>query len=103
MSDLIKWEKYQVNANVDFRILQDAPNTYAYTKALAEGLVAEKMDTLPAIILRPSVSEYSTNSFALKLFCQYTYKVLTGVLNIIFKIKNGRGIKLGKNCPNQPY
>ncbi|XP_059482632.1 putative fatty acyl-CoA reductase CG5065 isoform X2 [Neocloeon triangulifer] len=37
------------------RILLDAPNTYAYTKALAEGLVAEKMDTLPAIILRPSV------------------------------------------------
>jgi Male sterility protein len=46
---------------VDCRILMDAPNTYAYTKALAEGLVAEKMDTLPAIILRPSVSEYLIN------------------------------------------
>jgi nucleoside-diphosphate-sugar epimerase len=51
---------------VDCRILLDAPNTYAYTKALAEGLVAEKMDTLPAVILRPSVSEYLTNRFAPK-------------------------------------
>ncbi|XP_065348947.1 putative fatty acyl-CoA reductase CG5065 isoform X1 [Cloeon dipterum] len=37
------------------RILMDAPNTYAYTKALAEGLVSEKMDKIPSIILRPSV------------------------------------------------
>jgi nucleoside-diphosphate-sugar epimerase len=53
------------------RILQDAPNTYAYTKALAEGLVSEKMDTLPAIILRPSVSEYLTNRFCTKIILKH--------------------------------
>jgi fatty acyl-CoA reductase len=33
------------------------PNTYAFTKALGEGLVNEQMDKLPVIILRPSVSK----------------------------------------------
>jgi nucleoside-diphosphate-sugar epimerase len=39
------------------RILGGYPNTYAYTKALSEGLVAEQMDKLPAIILRPSIGK----------------------------------------------
>jgi hypothetical protein len=37
--------------------LGTAPNTYAYTKALAEALVAESMDTLPSVIFRPSISK----------------------------------------------
>jgi hypothetical protein len=40
-----------------FRILGDIPNTYAYTKALSESLVAEQMDKLPVVILRPSIGE----------------------------------------------
>jgi hypothetical protein len=39
------------------RILGDFPNTYAYTKALSEGLVAEQMDKLPVLILRPSIGK----------------------------------------------
>uniref|UniRef100_T1PI92 Fatty acyl-CoA reductase n=1 Tax=Musca domestica TaxID=7370 RepID=T1PI92_MUSDO len=37
------------------RILGDIPNTYAYTKSLAEALVAETFDKLPTCILRPSI------------------------------------------------
>nr|CAD7575331.1 unnamed protein product [Timema californicum] len=33
----------------------DLPNTYAFTKALSEGLVNEQMDKLPVLILRPSI------------------------------------------------
>ena len=34
------------------KILGDLPNTYAFTKALSEGLVEEAMKDIPAIILR---------------------------------------------------
>ncbi|XP_044764592.1 fatty acyl-CoA reductase 1-like [Coccinella septempunctata] len=37
------------------RLLGNCPNAYAYTKALAEALVAEQMENLPVQILRPSV------------------------------------------------
>jgi hypothetical protein len=36
-------------------LLGDSPNTYTFSKALAEALVVEKMGTVPAIIVRPSV------------------------------------------------
>ncbi|RZB38783.1 NAD binding 4, Epimerase, and/or 3Beta HSD domain containing protein, partial [Asbolus verrucosus] len=37
------------------RLLGDYPNTYTYSKALAEKLVVEQMDDLPVIIARPSI------------------------------------------------
>lgn len=37
------------------RVLGDIPNTYAYTKSLAEALVVETFDSLPSVILRPSI------------------------------------------------
>ncbi|KAG8232899.1 hypothetical protein J437_LFUL012813 [Ladona fulva] len=36
-------------------ILGTLPNTYAFTKALSEGLVVDAMKEVPAIILRPSI------------------------------------------------
>ena len=39
------------------RLLGVYPNTYSYTKALSEGLVAEQMDMLPVLILRPSIGK----------------------------------------------
>ncbi|RZC42844.1 NAD binding 4, Sterile, Epimerase, 3Beta HSD, and/or RmlD sub bind domain containing protein, partial [Asbolus verrucosus] len=36
-------------------LLGDYPNTYTYSKALAEKLVVEQMDDLPVIIVRPSI------------------------------------------------
>nr|CAD7403844.1 unnamed protein product [Timema poppensis] len=37
------------------KVLGDLPNTYAFTKALSEGLVNEQMDKMPVLILRPSI------------------------------------------------
>ncbi|XP_019769143.2 fatty acyl-CoA reductase wat [Dendroctonus ponderosae] len=37
------------------KIMGNYPNTYSYSKALAEGLVNQQMETLPAIIVRPAV------------------------------------------------
>ncbi|XP_054090510.1 fatty acyl-CoA reductase 1 [Zeugodacus cucurbitae] len=42
-------------STIEKKILGDIPNTYAYTKSLAEALVVEKFDELPTIILRPSI------------------------------------------------
>ncbi|EFA05205.1 fatty acyl-CoA reductase 1 [Tribolium castaneum] len=36
-------------------LLGDAPNTYTFSKALAEALVVEKMGIVPSIIVRPSI------------------------------------------------
>lgn len=43
-----------VNAMTD-KILDTLPNTYAFTKALSEGLVVEAMKDIPCMILRPSI------------------------------------------------
>lgn len=37
------------------RILGDFPNTYAFSKCLAEALVVEQMTEMPAFIVRPSI------------------------------------------------
>ncbi|XP_039497310.1 putative fatty acyl-CoA reductase CG5065 [Drosophila santomea] len=42
-------------ATIERKVLGDIPNTYAYTKSLAEALVVEKFEELPAVILRPSI------------------------------------------------
>lgn len=36
------------------RILDDIPNTYTFTKALAEGLVNQELSKMPIVLLRPS-------------------------------------------------
>ncbi|XP_069702748.1 fatty acyl-CoA reductase 1-like [Periplaneta americana] len=51
----VEWLEEDVVNAMTKKILGDLPNTYAFTKALSEGLVAEKMDTLPVLILRPSI------------------------------------------------
>lgn len=45
------------------RVLAGLPNTYCFTKSLGECLVVEQMDTLPVVVLRPSVGKYSINFF----------------------------------------
>lgn len=42
-------------ALIEKKILRDIPNTYSFTKSLAEALVVEKFNELPAVILRPSI------------------------------------------------
>lgn len=41
--------------------MRDCPNTYTYSKALAESVVAKEMNNLPIFIMRPSVGEYREN------------------------------------------
>uniref|UniRef100_A0A1B0CFB4 Fatty acyl-CoA reductase n=1 Tax=Lutzomyia longipalpis TaxID=7200 RepID=A0A1B0CFB4_LUTLO len=51
----VEWlDEPVVDAMTD-KILGTLPNTYAFTKALGEGLVVETMDELPSVILRPSI------------------------------------------------
>ncbi|XP_061392598.1 fatty acyl-CoA reductase 1-like [Musca vetustissima] len=42
-------------ADLEKRLMGDIPNSYSYTKALAESLVVERFKTMPAGILRPSI------------------------------------------------
>ncbi|XP_028141885.1 putative fatty acyl-CoA reductase CG5065 [Diabrotica virgifera virgifera] len=51
----VEWMKDDVIDAITPKILGDIPNTYAFTKALGESLVADEMNNLPVIILRPSI------------------------------------------------
>lgn len=51
----VEWMDDDVVEAMTDKILGKLPNTYAFTKALAEGLVEESMPYIPSMILRPSV------------------------------------------------
>ncbi|XP_076618338.1 fatty acyl-CoA reductase 1-like [Colletes latitarsis] len=51
----VEWMDDNVVEAMTDKILGNYPNTYAFTKALSEGLVEEAMQQIPAIILRPSI------------------------------------------------
>ncbi|XP_026472331.1 putative fatty acyl-CoA reductase CG5065 [Ctenocephalides felis] len=51
----VEWMDEDLVNSMTKKILGNLPNTYAFTKALAEGLVVEAMQTIPAIIIRPSI------------------------------------------------
>ncbi|XP_012056999.1 PREDICTED: putative fatty acyl-CoA reductase CG5065 [Atta cephalotes] len=51
----VEWMDDDVVEAMTDKILGKLPNTYAFTKALAESLVEESMSHIPAIIMRPSV------------------------------------------------
>ncbi|XP_015432153.1 PREDICTED: putative fatty acyl-CoA reductase CG5065 [Dufourea novaeangliae] len=51
----VEWMDDDVVEAMTDKILAGLPNTYAFTKALSEGLVEEAMPHIPAIILRPSI------------------------------------------------
>lgn len=46
---------YNLNALLDFRLIVGFPNTYCFTKNLAESLVNDYRDKLPIGIFRPSI------------------------------------------------
>jgi len=41
-----------------FRLLGEWPNTYAYTKAVAENVIEKQADDLPVGIFRPAIGSY---------------------------------------------
>ncbi|XP_032667586.1 putative fatty acyl-CoA reductase CG5065 [Odontomachus brunneus] len=51
----VEWMNDEVVEAMTDKILGTYPNTYAFTKALAEGLVEESLPHIPSIILRPSI------------------------------------------------
>ncbi|CAG9767736.1 unnamed protein product [Ceutorhynchus assimilis] len=53
--DAIRSKENPLTVDMEQEILADCPNTYTFSKALAEGLVKDHMGQLPAVIMRPSV------------------------------------------------
>lgn len=42
-----------------FRIIGDLPNTYTFTKSLAEDVIRREAQDLPILVFRPSVGMFS--------------------------------------------
>ncbi|XP_017769179.1 PREDICTED: putative fatty acyl-CoA reductase CG5065 [Nicrophorus vespilloides] len=55
MLDLVSWMDEELIELLAPKLLQNSPNTYAYTKCLTEQLVSEYAKILPIAIARPSI------------------------------------------------
>ncbi|KAK9738283.1 Male sterility protein [Popillia japonica] len=55
MISLANWFDESTLESVRSGFMEGMPNTYAFSKALAEDAVASVMDTLPIVIMRPSI------------------------------------------------
>ncbi|XP_076312926.1 putative fatty acyl-CoA reductase CG5065 isoform X1 [Tachypleus tridentatus] len=53
--DALEWMDEEMVASITPKLLGDRPNTYTYTKALAENLLVEECGSLPVAIVRPSI------------------------------------------------
>ncbi|XP_066255583.1 putative fatty acyl-CoA reductase CG5065 [Euwallacea similis] len=53
--DIFYSGQYKIDDDLEKQFLEDCPNTYTFSKALSEGLINQKMDKLPVIIVRPAV------------------------------------------------
>ncbi|KAF7404776.1 hypothetical protein HZH66_003682 [Vespula vulgaris] len=51
----IEWMDDEIVDIITDKILGKIPNTYAFTKALSEGIIEEAMPHIPVVLLRPSV------------------------------------------------
>ncbi|ESN98121.1 hypothetical protein HELRODRAFT_84823, partial [Helobdella robusta] len=51
----MEWMDDEVVQALTPKIIQPRPNTYTFTKAIAEHLIAEKSENLPVAIVRPSI------------------------------------------------
>lgn len=51
----IEWMDDEIVDIITDKILGKIPNTYAFTKALSEGIIEEAMPHIPIVLLRPSV------------------------------------------------
>lgn len=60
-----------------FRYIGKKPNTYTFTKCLAEHVVWDHRHVLPIVIFRPSIGECLKNDYFI-LF----YSILEGQLNL---------------------
>lgn len=53
--DSVEWMNEDILNSITPKLVDDRPNTYTYTKALAEALVADECKDLPVAIVRPSI------------------------------------------------
>ncbi|CAH0548946.1 unnamed protein product [Brassicogethes aeneus] len=53
--DSLKWIKEDPTGRLTQELLGDSPNTYTFSKALAEELVNEQVGKMPVIIVRPAI------------------------------------------------
>ncbi|CAG2166102.1 unnamed protein product, partial [Oppiella nova] len=53
--DAVEWMDDEVINSLTPKLLGDRPNTYTYTKALAESLLVDECGSLPVAIVRPSI------------------------------------------------
>ncbi|KAG5888820.1 hypothetical protein JTB14_016022 [Gonioctena quinquepunctata] len=51
----VEWMEDEIIDSITPKLLGDIPNTYAFTKALGESLVADEIENLPVVIMRPSI------------------------------------------------
>lgn len=53
--DAVEWMSDDLVNEITPKLIGDRPNTYTYTKALAETLLADECGSLPVAIVRPSI------------------------------------------------
>lgn len=56
--DLVRWMNPEALEIATKKIILPHPNTYTYSKRLAESLVASENGNIPVVIVRPSVGKY---------------------------------------------
>ena len=56
-----EWLDDSVFKTIDKKMIEPKPNTYTYTKAIAEYLVLQESNELPIVIVRPSIVGASLN------------------------------------------
>ena len=49
------WRRYFYNFHIFLRLIGQCPNTYTYTKALAEQILEIERGDIPLAIVRPSI------------------------------------------------
>ncbi|XP_043233602.1 putative fatty acyl-CoA reductase CG5065 [Amphibalanus amphitrite] len=53
--EMVEWLDDDVLADITPKLLGNRPNTYTYTKALAESLIVSECEDMPVAIVRPSI------------------------------------------------
>jgi alcohol-forming fatty acyl-CoA reductase len=59
----VEWLDEKVVSKIQKKLLKGHPNTYTYTKRLAEILVRDEHDKIPVCIIRPSIGECGLKFF----------------------------------------
>lgn len=56
--EIVRWINPEALGLATKKIIEPHPNTYTYSKRLAETLVANEKDNMPVCIIRPAVGNF---------------------------------------------